>query len=121
MHEREREREREREVGGEGGTCKISWRDMSSRSFSLTRRLKMRLSLNLCSTITPSKAAPNAKSSINPYGLPLFPLPFPLWAPPAAMILSFSLDLSLSCVVKLQEEEEEKRKSSFPFLFLSKV
>jgi hypothetical protein len=74
----------------------------------------MRLSLNLCSTITPSKAAPNAKSSINPYGLPLFPLPFPLWAPPAAMILSFSLDLSLSCVV---QEEEEKINEFFPLPF----
>ena len=77
----------------------------------------MRLSLNLCSTMTPSKAAPNAKSNINPYGLPLFPLLFPLWAPPAAMILSFSLDLSLSCGVKLQEEEEENYEF-FPLPFL---
>ena len=102
-------RERER-------TWKRSWREMSWESFSLTRRVKMRLSLSLWSTITPSKAAPNAKSNINPYGFPndddddLLPLLFSLlwWDPPMVHIsfflrnekkemgLSLSLSLSLS-------------------------
>lgn len=79
------------ERGGE--TCKRSWREMSWRSFSLTRRLKMRLSLSLWITITPKTAAPNARININPYDLPL-PLPpppvFP-FIPTAIFSLCFSL------------------------------